>query len=412
MSRRRVLIVGAGLAGLLLARELAIADAEVTVFDAAAEPGGRLAGVWLAGRRLPGAVESFRSGGAALQALTTQLGLDLVRPVQEARWLIGPDQSASVLPGSMLLGIPVPTMSAEVLAIIGTRAALRAELDAVIPMLRPGKYRDLGRLVQRRLGRRMLEEVVAPVARARYGLRPEALAIDEALPGLRGELTRRGSLTSAAASVLASRAAAGEEVGLRGGTNGLVELLAERAERVGVEIRTNARVESVESTALRLDTGEQLEGEVILATPRGPARPGRAPVVAHVAVDSAELDAAPRGRGAVVAAGEIRARSFTHSSATWDWLAEALPAHRHLVRLAYDEAPEDPRATVAADLRAITGVRDASVVDLVLRSEGPAANVWPRGVTEIEPRGDLDAAVAAALAAAAAWMPTRTEHEA
>ena len=80
----------------------------------------------------------------------------------------------------------------------------------------------------------------------------------------------------------------------------------------------------------------------MLATELEPVSSGQI-VLATLVVDSAELDAAPRGTGLLVAPGAsgIRAKALTHATAKWAWLAEAAGPHRHVLRLSYNDAPDD-----------------------------------------------------------------------
>lgn len=70
--------------------------------------------------------------------------------------------------------------------------------------------------------------------------------------------------------------------------------------------------------------------------------------LATVVVDEARLDAHPRGSGVLAAQGTpgVRAKALTHASAKWAWLAESLPAHRHVLRLSY--GTRDSAATFGA----------------------------------------------------------------
>ena len=99
----------------------------------------------------------------------------------------------------------------------------------------------------------------------------------------------------------------------------------------------------------------------------------------------------------------IAARAFTHSSAKWSWLADALPAGRHAVRLSYDEMPGDPEATVTADLEAITGAR----IDRLLELE---ARTWSRTLEAQAPPDGVEAAgEAASVTGLASIVPAARE---
>src|SRR5690606_1419919 len=58
-------------------------------------------------------------------------------------------------------------------------------------------------------------------------------------------------------------------------------------------------------------------------------------------LDAPALDAAPRGTGVLVVQGTpgVTAKALTHSSAKWQWLADAAGG-RHVVRLSYGRAGE------------------------------------------------------------------------
>ncbi len=398
-ERPAVIVVGAGIAGLVLARDLAIADRRVILLESAARPGGQVAAAGLGGMDL--GADAARSG-AALSRLTAELGLELVSPLDApCRVVLAPGEPRP-LPAAHLSGIPAAPLAREVIDLIGLRAALRAQLDALTPMVRAGKYRTLGELVRRRMGARVLERLVAPVVRGRSGLHPDDVEPAAASPRLPGALAYGGTLAAAVAAILQDRPAGGELLGIRGGMHVLAETLAARAVRVGVDLRLGTRVEAVEASGVVLADGTRLDGRVVLAAPPPDATAGaqsthdahpapdahptpgpREETVVVAEVESAGLDARPIGGGAVVAAGAtgIAARALTHSSARWPWLGEGLGPHRHLVRLVYDTAPHDPGA-VEADLRAITGVPAARVVELEART-------WRRAVASAPPRGVL-----------------------
>ncbi|AXH34262.1 FAD-dependent oxidoreductase [Humibacter sp. BT305] len=123
----------------------------------------------------------------------------------------------------------------------------------------------------------------------------------------------------------------------------------------------------------------------------GPAVPGPSAwpepssvTIATLVLDDARLDAHPRGTGVLVAPGTpgIGAKALTHSSAKWAWLAESLPAGRHVVRLSYGRreaddlvTPSDPtvdQAGALSDAGALLGLdlQPSSVV-------GFATTEWP-----------------------------------
>ncbi|MBO9577828.1 MAG: FAD-dependent oxidoreductase [Microbacteriaceae bacterium] len=380
-----VLVVGGGVGGLVVAYDLARQGVPVTVLEADERTGGQLAPVVVGGIAVDAGAESFATRTPAVAELAAELGLETTSPLDSPAWLIGADGGAAPLPAASVLGIPAEPFAADVVALLGTGGAFRAELDKVIPLLRPAKYRSLGQLVRRRMGRKVLDRLVDPVVRGVHSSAADAMPVEAASPGLTAALGRAGSLAAAVADLRASAPAGSQVGGIVGGVHRLAERLVEEVVAHRGEIRAGARVVDAQRNALTLATGERLRGRVVVAAPGIASEPVRTRgiVLAIAAVESAALDEAPRGTGALVASGApgIRARAFTHSSAKWAWLGEAAGPGRHLVRCSYDGVPEDPERTLLADLRAITGAADIRLTDLAVRS-------WVRTLAAHAPADD------------------------
>lgn len=365
-----VLVVGGGVAGLVIARDLARAGFAVTVLEAADRTGGQLAAVRVDGFEVDAAAESFATRGGTVAALAAEVGLggDLVQPRDAPAWVIGAGGAAHPLPAASVLGIPGDPAAPDVVRAIGRRASWRARLDRLAPLRAPERYRSIGDLVRRRMGQGVLSELVAPVVRGVYSTGPDDLPLAQASPGLPAAIRAERSLGAAVLSLRAASAAGSQVAGIRGGVHRLAGALQADAVAAGARIRLGSRVITVEPDGVVLAGGERLSGRVVVAAAdaQGAASRTRSITVAIASVDAPALDAAPRGSGALVTRGApgITARAFTHSSAKWEWVADLLPAGRHLVRLSYDEVPGDPEATVAADLRAVTGAQIGGLRDL------------------------------------------------
>lgn len=386
----RVIVIGAGIAGLVVARDLAQAGVPVTVVEAADRVGGQLASIRIAGLDVDAAAESFATRGGAVAALASELGLgdDVVLPRESPAWLVGAHGRAHPLPAASVLGIPVDPRSPDVVAAIGRRAAWRARLDAAVPLRRPEAYRSLGDLVRRRMGPRVRDGLVAPVVRGVYSTTPDALPLALASPGLPDALRSSRSLSAAVARLRAASPAGSQVAGLRGGVHRLAEALERDARAAGAHVVLGSRVVHADIHGVRLAGGERLRGLVVSAAADAQGAPVRTRTitVAIAVVDAPELDSRPRGTGALIEVGAegIGARALTHSSAKWAWLADQLPAGRHVVRLSYDEMPDDPEKTVLADLRAITGARIDRLVELDVRT-------WTRTLQAQPTAAGLDA---------------------
>lgn len=412
-----VLVVGGGVAGLVAARAAAARGERVTLIEADDVLGGSVRAADLAGVPIDIGAESVATKGADALRLISDLGLRTTPPRRGGAWL-QTAQGAVPLPAAGVLGIPSVPLANDVRAAIGTRAAIRAYLDTVRPELRVGKRETLGSLVERRMGRRVLDVLVRPVVEGVYGVDPEDADADALAPGLTTALARAGSLAGAVATLRSNAPAGAAVAGIVGGVHLLVSALADGLRDAGVEILTGARVDSAERVGggWRLTVSRPVpddgvvegptvvDGELLVVATGGaaarrllaPHLPSgmldgwpaeRASTVVALAVDDARLDAAPRGTGVLVAEPEPGAASaLTHSTAKWPWLAETLPSGRHIVRLTYRGA-----VTLAT---AAQPVADASrIFGFALDPQsvaGFAQHVWvqdaPRALTGVDER--------------------------
>lgn len=384
-----MIVVGAGVAGLIVAYDLARDGVAVTVVEASDHVGGQLASIRIAGTLVDAAAEAFATRGGVVASVAADLGLsdDLVVPCESPAWVIGGHGRAHPLPAASVLGIPVDPRAHDVRAAIGWAAAWRARLDALAPLRAPEEYRSLGDLVRRRMGARVHDRLVAPVVRGVYSTSPDSLTLERASAGLSDALRESGSLGAAVARLRTASPAGSQVAGLRGGVHRLASSLESAARAAGADFLLGTRVVAVERDGVRLEDGRMLAGRIVHAAAgtAGTASRTREVTVAIAAVDAAGLDSAPRGTGALIEEGAagISARAFTHSSAKWQWLADELEPHRHIVRLSYDECPHDAEATVVADLQATTGVRIDRLVDLEIRT-------WTRTLQVDPAPGALD----------------------
>jgi protoporphyrinogen/coproporphyrinogen III oxidase len=412
-ARYDTIVAGGGIAGLTVAHELAGRGYRVLLLEASPRLGGVASPLELDGLTLDGGAESFATRGGAVAELAADLGLadDIVQPNPAGAWLQLPDRAAP-LPKATLLGIPSVPLAQDVIDVLGWGGALRAYADRLMPVLRIGKDEALGPLVRRRMGRKVLDRLVAPLAGGVYSADTDLLDIATVAPGLNNALTQAGSLSGAVAFVLEERAAgagsapagkAGSAVqGIRGGIHRLTAALAERAREHRAVLRTGVRVESAAKTAsgwlVTTDAGSFAASSLVVALPEGEARrvladvpgfaaplahtrdakplreqPARASAAAPAAVQGGRgvtvelvtlvfppgaIDGDPRGTGVLVAADAtgVRAKALTHSTAKWPWLREAA-AGREIVRLSYGSGTAAP---------ATEGLDDDAAAELAL----------------------------------------------
>ena len=357
-TTRRAIVVGGGIAGLVTARDLAVAGVPVVLLEAADRLGGQVRRHNVGGIELDAGAEAFatRTGAVAELAAALGLGNDIVAPVPAGAWLYSGNGTAHPLPATSLLGIPSSVFDAAVIRIVGRRSALRAGLDTVLPARFGAESRTLGELVRRRMGAAFVEGLVAPVTGGVHSAHPDDLLIEEVAPGLLAALGSEGSLARAVRR-LRTRAVAGSAVaGIRGGIARLVDALQADLEQRGADIRLGVRVHEAWADGVLVD-GVVLPGVVVVAAP-GLVEPveSRRTVLATLILDSAELDSAPRGSGVLVAENtRVTARALTHQSAKWQWLAERA-AGRHVVRLSYQSALPGLEDVARSDAAELLGV--------------------------------------------------------
>ncbi len=355
---RRIIVVGGGIAGLVVARDLAAAGVPVVLLEAGDRLGGQVRRHRVGGIDLDAGAEAFATRTSAVADLAAELGLgpDIVAPEPRGAWLYSGAGRALPLPATSLLGIPASPFDTAVAAIVGRRAAVRAGLDGLLPRQVGAASRTLGELVRRRMGAAMVERLVAPVTAGVHSAHPDELLLERVAPGLLAALAAEGSLGRAVRALRGPAVAGSAVAGIRGGIARLVDELGADLERRGVDIRLGARVNEVRADGV-LVGGQQLPGAVVVAAPGLVTQAeSRRTVLATLVLDSAELDSAPRGSGVLVARNpRVRARALTHQTAKWSWLAERA-AGRHVVRLSYESTHPDLRQVARVDAAELLGV--------------------------------------------------------
>ncbi|QCR18114.1 protoporphyrinogen oxidase [Agrococcus sp. SGAir0287] len=377
--QHEVVVIGAGVAGLVAAHDLSRRGYDVVVLEARDRVGGIVARHDLAGLALDAGAESFAMRGGAVAELAEQLGLgdDLVDPEPGGAWLRLQGRSVP-LPRRTMLGIPSVPLAEDVIAVLGWRGALRAYLDRLMPVLKVGKDERLGPLVERRMGKAVLERLVAPISGGVYSSNARDLDVAVVAPGLNEAMTRAGSLSGGVALRIGDGARPGSAVrGIRGGMHRLPEALRGEVERRAT-IVTGVAVDRVERTATgwAAQAGERrwTASALVVATPGEPAalllagagiavEAAPATTVELVTLVLPALEGAPEGSGALVAedAG-IAAKALTHATAKWAWLAEQADG-RSVLRVSYGRAGEAPATAALSDDEAIAlARRDASAI--------------------------------------------------
>jgi len=398
-------VVGAGVAGLVVAAEAARAGARVAVLERELGVGGMLRPLFVEGVMVDAGAESFALRTDAVERLVADLALPVERvsPDAEGAHLVFPGRGGEVrrapLPRRTVLGMPADPLAADVRAVIGDAAARRAADETRLPAdvgLAAGAVRGAGlpaadagldaghavsdepsldALVRARHGDGVADLLVDPVCRSVYSRPASEVRLSSVHPAMWRAYRELGSLTAAAAA-LAREARTGSAVGgLRGGMWRLAAALRADAEAHGARIVTGAEVEAADAGTVeyaRDGSAHVLRArEVVVATGAGELRrllrvspgaarpPEGAVSLCTVAFVSRAWDAHPLGSGAIVAPGvPARAKALTHVDAKWAWTRGELPPHTHVVRLSArdDDAWTSDPELVADELALLSGV--------------------------------------------------------
>jgi oxygen-dependent protoporphyrinogen oxidase len=393
---RHAVVVGGGISGLVAARDLATAGFGVTVLEAGPVFGGCVGSHEVAGLLLDSGAESFATRSTAVADLAAELGLaeQTAAPDPSGAWVQLPGGPVP-LPKTGVLGIPADPWAPEVRAALGFAGALRASLDARLPASVGTKEEviSVADLVLARMGRTVLERLVAPVVAGVHSADPAVLDVDMVAPGLRQGIIEHGSLAAAVAAQRTSAKAGAAVGGLVGGMNTLVTALTGALRESGAELHVGHPVTGISRRRVETDAGAtaaaaadtdsagstsaprtsaaktgsyqwtvtagewSAEADVLVVATDGPSAvgllaetvpglasftPASGPDVRLVTlvVDRPELDVPPRGTGILVAPQTpgIRAKALTHATAKWAWLAEEAGPGTHVLRLSYGRA--------------------------------------------------------------------------
>lgn len=424
-AKPTALVVGGGISGLLAARQLAAAGHAVRVLEATHRWGGCVDSHVVAGLLLDSGAESFATRSTAVADLAAELGLagKIIAPRPGGAWVQLPEGPRE-LPKTGVLGIPANPWDPEVRRSLGFLGSLRASLDRFLPASvgTTAVVTSVSSLVRTRMGRRVLERLVAPVVGGVHSADPGMLDVDMVAPGLRTGLRRHGSLAAAVAAQRRGAAppgpgptppattvpesaprqpapsdhqAAGGQLakagsavaGLEGGMHTLIAAMLSDLHARGVSLISGARAHAAVRTpqGWRVTAGpDTYDAGLLVVALDGPGaigilesavpelagkRPDAGPDVRLVTlvVDVPELDSRPRGTGILVAPQTpgIEAKALTHATGKWDWLAAAAGPGTHVLRLSYGRSggsSSGPTGPATDDALLASAIRDASAL--------------------------------------------------
>ena len=357
-GRPHVVVVGGGVSGLAAAWRLCRLrhDVDVTVLESSNAVGGKLRVGELEGLAIDEGAESVLAARPEAIGLMREAGLgdDIVHPTgARPRLVIGGDLVE--MPAGLVMGVPTDLVELGRTRVLSSQTMARLPLDHIVPGISLDDDISIGEYVGRRLGREVVDKLVAPLIMGVYADRPKNVSMRAAAPRLFEAAQHERSLLAAAQRTLGPRAGDTEArpvfAGLRGGIGRLPGALAKKLRASGATIETGATVRRIRRTAhgWEIVVGPTTEPHVvaadavILAVPA----PVASKLVHGVSVQAeAELSEIrttsvavvtllyrssdlpggdlPEGSGYLVPPSEARAvKASTFSSHKWQWVADA-----------------------------------------------------------------------------------------
>ncbi|MFB6848762.1 protoporphyrinogen oxidase [Streptomyces sp. NPDC056373] len=346
----RVVVVGAGIAGLAAAHRLLDRGARVTVLEASGRVGGKLLPGEVAGARVDLGAESMLARRPEAVALAREVGLaDRLRPPATATASLWTRGALRPFPKGHVMG--VPGTASALAGVVSEEGLARIGRDAELPRTEVGDDVAVGEYVARRLGREVVDRLLEPMLGGVYAGDAYRISMRSAVPQLFQVARTHTSLTAGVRELQAKAAAAQQTgpvfMGIQGGIGTLPLAVADSVRARGGEILTGTSVTGLRRTpegGWHVVSGERewLADAVVVAAPAAAAarllraeNPGAAAELDGVEYASMALvtlayrraeTALPDGSGFLVPPVDGRTiKASTFASQKWGWIADENP---------------------------------------------------------------------------------------
>ncbi|MER7606829.1 protoporphyrinogen oxidase [Nocardioides sp. NPDC127503] len=388
----RVIVVGAGIAGLTAARDLSLKGHRVTVLEASDRVGGKIRGESVAGQTVDVGAEAMLNRRPEGVSLARELGLDVVHPT-DAKSSIWSRGALRPIPRS-IMGVPLDLAALESSGLLSEETLEVVRREPTLPPAKTDEDISVGDFIASRFGDETADRLAEPLLAGVYAGHARAISVKAAAPQL-FMLAEKGSLLEAAAALPSSTVPV--FAGIDGGMSRLPAILAG-----GLDIRLNTPVDTVTRTpqGFLIESGGVVEAAdaVVVATPAPVAAKllrSTAPSVARelsgietasVAVVTfafPDLPAELAGRSGflVPPVEDCAIKASTFSFAKWAWVGERGNYLRTSIGR-HGEPPSDDDDRLVADslaaLEQIAGIT-AKPTDVHVQSWADALPQYPVG---------------------------------
>jgi oxygen-dependent protoporphyrinogen oxidase len=262
-----VAVVGAGIAGLAAATELAEAGRDVVVLEAAPRAGGVAETARRDGLLYERGPSTVRAT-PALERLAALAKVELLRAARAAPYLCA---------GGKLLRVPPSFADLASGKVLPPMALLGLLAEPFRPRLRAGAH-SVADVLAARLGAGVADRLADVLTLGIYGARASEVGFEAAFPTLAEGLARHGSFARLALARIFTRARSSPSGGLVSTPAGLDALTTALADRLGPRLRLGCAVRSIEprDAGFEVHLDAAAPGlsvrQVILAVPPSAAR--------------------------------------------------------------------------------------------------------------------------------------------
>ena len=282
----KVVVVGAGITGLAAAYELLRASTEVgvevTVYEAAARPGGCIRTSRFAGVPLDEGPDAFLARVPWAVELCRELGLegDLVSPAQREAYVYSRG-ALRTLPRPNVLGVPLDFAALAASGIVSSEGVDRASQELSLPGSPLEGDESVGALVRRRLGDEVAERLVDPMIGGINASSVDDLSVRAAVPQLAQAATSHASLVQGLKKLAATAAVDPNAPVFFAPTGGMERLVDALVRELGNRLRLSAPI---------VDLADLDADRMILTVPASDVARLTAPVSTTAAALLASID--------------------------------------------------------------------------------------------------------------------------